>query len=171
MNIYELNNMLNNPHLVEKRIENFIHKKIIKKESSKGEIKGHFQKAKHNLNFIKDAIQLNYPDWAITGCYYACYHAALALILSKGYSSKSHLATLCILIKEFYSKELTRNDIELISLFLNYKDILFYVDSKNKRELASYSANILFDNDEIEQLRINTVMFVSKVKEIINSKI
>ena len=168
MNLYELNKMLEDHNLVENRIEHFIRKRIIKKETSKGEIKGHFLKAKHNLNFIKDAIRLDYPDWAITGCYYACYHGALALILNKGYSSKSHLATLCILIKEFYRKELTKEDIELISTFLEYKDILFYIESKNKREYASYSTKILFDKNEIEQLRINSVMFVSKVKGILN---
>jgi len=161
--------MLEKPYLTKKMIDSFINKKVIKKETSTGEIRGHLKKAEHNLDFIKDAIKLDYLDWAITGCYYACYHAALALILKKGYSSKNHHATLCILIKEFYNKELTKEDIGLISKFLEYKDILFYVETKNRREDATYSTKLLFDNKETENLRIDTVMFVSKAKEILNS--
>lgn len=170
-NLHELNRILEKPCLTEKMIDRFISKKVIKKETSTGEIKGHVKKAEHNLDFIKDAIRLKYLDWAITGCYYACYHAALALISKRGYSSKNHQATLCILIKEFYNKEFTKEDIGLISKFFGYKDILFYAETKNRREDASYSTNVLFDKNETERLRTETVMFVSKAKDILDNEI
>jgi len=74
---------------------------------------------------------------------------------------------LLVLIKEFYNKELNKADIETLANLLDYQDILFYVESKNKREEASYSSKILFNKKEIEQLRIKTTLFVSKVKTII----
>lgn len=170
MNEYDVKKYLNNLKLVDERIEEFIEKKVLKKESSKGEIKGHITKAENNLDFIKDNMKLNYLDWSITGCYYACYHAALALILTKGYNSKNHLATLLVLIKEFYKDKINEEDLELLVKFLDYQDVLFYVESKNKREDATYSTKTKFEKREVEQLRIKAVMFVSKIKNILNEE-
>ncbi|HLC74916.1 MAG TPA: hypothetical protein VJH88_03605 [Candidatus Nanoarchaeia archaeon] len=61
-----------------------------------------------NLNYICSSIH--------EICY---YHAALALILTREYSSKNHLATLCVLIKEFYRKELSKEDIEVLGEFVD----------------------------------------------------
>jgi len=49
-----------------------------------------------------------------------------------------------------------------------YKDLLFYVESKNKREDATYSTQSKFEKKEVEQLRIKAVLFVTKIKEILN---
>jgi uncharacterized protein (UPF0332 family) len=91
----------------------------------------------------------------------------LALIMTKGYSSKNHLATLCVLIKDFYKKDLTKEDIETLSNLLDYQDVLFYVESKNKREDATYSTKIKFSRQEVEQLRIKSNLFVAKIKNIL----
>jgi uncharacterized protein (UPF0332 family) len=124
-------------------------------------------KANHNLKFVKDINTAKYIDWGIVGCYYSCYHAALSLIMTKGFSSKNHLATLLILIKEFYNKELNKDDLETFSNALDHEDILFYVESKNKRENASYSSNMIFNKKDFENLRIKSILFVSKIREII----
>ena len=51
---------------------------------------------------------------------------------TKGYFSKNHDATLCLLIKEYCEKGLAESDIELMNIaYLNYEDMLFYVKSKN----------------------------------------
>ena len=143
-------------------------KLLFKQNLDKEEVKGHILKAENNLRFVADIAEKKYFDWALTGCYYTCYHAALALIQTRGYTSKNHLATLCVIIKEFYKKELTKEDIELLSSFLDYEDVLFYVEAKNKREDATYSTKTLFDKKEVERLRINAAMFVNKIKDIIN---
>jgi len=75
---------------------------------------------------------------------------------------------LCILIKEFYKKDLSKEDIEILSNFIDYQDLLFYVESKNKREDATYSTKSGFDKKEAEQLRIKAVLFVSKIKSLLN---
>ena len=170
MKPYDLNKLLEDPELLNQKIDEFLEQKTLKKQAiSQSEIEGHMEKASHNLNFIKDNLKLNYLDWAITGCYYAAYHAALALILTKGYYSKNHLATLHILIKEFYKKNLAREDLELLAKFLDYQDVLFYVESKNKRENATYSTKRTFDEKEVEQLRIKAVLFVNKVEQILKN--
>lgn len=109
MKEHDLNKLLDNPELVQEQINEFIKNKILKKQNiDKEEIKGHIQKSEHNLRFISENIKLGFYDWAITGCYYACYHAALALIQTKGYTSKNHQATLNILIKNSTKKNWTK---------------------------------------------------------------
>ena len=105
MKEYDLRKILENQTLLQEKIIFFLDAGIITKESiSSEEVRGHILKAENTLRFISENIQLGFLDWSITGCYYASYHAALALILTKGYFSRNHLATLCILIKEFYKK-------------------------------------------------------------------
>lgn len=169
---YNLQKLLSDPKIVDEKIKEHISKKLLfTQDIDINEIEGHIEKAENNLRFIVDVMDKGYFDWALTGCYYACYHSALSLIQTKGYSSKNHLATLLIIIKEFYKKELTRKDIENLSNFLDYKDLLFYVNAKNKREEATYSTNTLFDKKEVEKIRIETVIFVNKIKEIIEKSI
>lgn len=169
MKEYDLQKLINNTEIVEERIKEFMEKNVLfKQDVDKEEIKGHILKSESNLRFVATITKEKFFDWALTGCYYTCYHAALALIQTKGYTSKNHLATLCVIIKEFYKKELTREDIELLSNFLDYEDVLFYVETKNKREDATYSTKTLFDKKEVERLRIQATMFVNKIKDILS---
>ena len=169
MNEKQLKRLLDNPQAVDKKIDFYIRKKaLVKQEFDEAEMKGHIEKAEHNSNFIQDTLKQEYTDWAIVGCYYASYHIALALLLKKGFSSKNHDATLCILIKYYYQNGLSRDDIELINrTYLDNNDILFYVQSKNEREKASYSSQIVFDKKLVSGLRLKTLLFVNKGKEII----
>ncbi len=171
MNEKQLKRILNQPEVLNKRIKNYLkHKILVKQEIDEKEINGHIAKSEHNAEFVKDTFNSGYSDWAIVGCYYAAYHTALALILRKGFSSKNHDATLCILIKEYYNKELSSSDIELLNkVYLNNEDILFYVKSKEEREKASYSSQIIFDKKNVEDLRLKTLEFVSKAKIILAS--
>jgi len=169
MKEYDLKKLIEDKLLLDSKLKEFLSKKILLKQNlDQNEIEGHIEKAEHNLRFIHENIRLGFIDWSVTGCYYACYHAALALIMTKGYSSKNHLATLCVLIKEFYKSCLTKEDIEILSSLLDYQDVLFYVESKNKREDATYSTKIRFNREEAESLRIKSNLFVTKIKNIIN---
>ena len=117
---------------------------------------------------MKDNIGMGYWDWCVSGCYYAVYHAALALIMKKGFSSKNHDATLCILMQEYYDKGIDKEDIGLINRFyLDYQDLLFYVDSKNKREDATYLSKYKIDKTNVEELRKEAIDFVNKAEDIL----
>lgn len=169
MNEFDLKILLENKKILNEKIDEFMAKKIIKKQDiDEEEIKGHIEKSENNLRFIKDNLKLGYYDWCVTGCYYASYHIVLALLMTKGYTSKNHLATLCLLIKEFYKKGIEKEDIKMISdLFIDYQDLIFYVESKNKREHATYSSKRIYDKRLVENLRIKAVLFVDKVKGMI----
>lgn len=169
MDIKYLQKLLSSPELVLEKIESYLKERSLKHEPpNKEEIKGHLAKSDHNLKFVNDNLNMGYYDWCITGCYYAIYHAALALIIAKGYFSKNHDATLCILIKEYYRSALSEEEIQLINrFFLDYQEIIFYVESKNKREEATYSTKTKFDKQAVSQLRIKAALFVDKAKQIL----
>lgn len=171
MNIRELNLIIENKPLLKKRLEFFSKKRIIQRVPlDKVEILGHIKKAEHNLNFVKDNLNLGYGDWCVTGCYYAVYHAALSLILAKGIYSKNHDATLCLLIKEYFNKGVDKEDIFLINrFFIDYLDLVVYVQAKNRREDATYSTRYKFDKKSVEDLRIKAILFVNKCKGILNN--
>ena len=172
MKIKELNRLIKDKKLLDKKIKFYNINKIIKKQEPNAlEIQGHLEKVKHNLQFVNDNLGKGYNDWCITGCYYSMYHSALALALSKGYSSKNHDATLCILIKEFYNKGVSEKDLELFNqLFINYVDLIMYVDAKNKREEATYSTRYDFTKEMVEDLRDKAVQFTNKAQEILKEK-
>jgi uncharacterized protein (UPF0332 family) len=171
MDIKYLNKLLSKDSMVTEKINSYLREQAIRKTPiNKDEIKGHLLKADHNLKFVSDNLALGYLDWCITGCYYSAYQAALALIIAKGYYSKSHDATLCILIKEYYRKEVSAEEIELLNrFFLDYQEMVFYVQSKQKREDATYSTQIKFDKALVNELRIKAALFIDKAKQIIAS--
>ncbi len=167
MQEYDLHKLMNSKELLSERIQYFTEKSILKNQDvDKEEIKGHLLKAEHNLRFAT-TLSEEFLDWVIAACYYSSYHAAIALLLTKGFSSKNHLATLCILIREFYGNGLNKEDITALSQLLDYKDILFYVESKNKREHATYSAKIAFDKKDVDPLKMKAALFVSKIKTLL----
>lgn len=51
------------------------------------------------------------------------------------------------------------------------QDLLFYVESKQKREEASYSTKIKFDTQIVNNLKIKTTLFINKVDKIIKDEI
>jgi uncharacterized protein (UPF0332 family) len=154
------------------RIDFYIkHKTLTKQTSSDSEIRGHIEKAEHNLKYTKAVLDLKkFNDWVVVGCYYSIYHIALALILKKGYFSKNHDATLCVLIKEYYKKDLTQEDIELLNrIYFDNEDVLIYTKSKDEREKASYSTQIFFDEKSVEELRQKAILFVRKAQNILKN--
>ena len=157
---------------IEKDFNNYFKTKKIKKEVEVRElVEGHIQKADHNLKFVKSTLDLEeFNDWAIVSAYYAIYHASLALCALKGYATKDHSATLLVIIKEFYKKELNKEEIGLIGdTTLEKEEVLYYVEAKTKRHSASYSTNINFEKSQVEFLRLKAIAFVSKAKEIIEN--
>jgi len=171
MEIKVLRRLIANPKLLDKRIGFYEKKKIIQRAPfDLEEIKGHISKSEHNLKFVLDNMKLEYYDWCITGCYYAIYQIALALIRAKKIYSKNHDATLCLLAKEYYKEGITKEDIELINIFfLDYQDLLIYVHTKDKREEASYSSKYNFDKDKVEELRLKTIDFINKARGILDN--
>ncbi len=166
---------LEDENKVEEDFSTYLENKKIKKESEvKTLVDGHIQKANHNLKFVKSTLDLQeFNDWAIVSAYYAIYHASLALCALNGYATKDHNATLLVLIREFYKKELNEEEIALLGdTTIEKEEVLYYVEAKTKRHHASYSTKVDFERSQIEFLRLKAIAFVSKAKDIIehNSK-
>lgn len=165
MNTKTLNLLIENEKILNEKINFYLKKNILTRTKSEYEIKGHLEKARHNLLFLSE-IKPIFSDWSLVVCYYAVYHSALALILTKHFNSKNHDATICIIIKEFFNKELTKDEIDLLNMF-DIQDILFYVEAKNKREDANYSTKTNYDKKEVEKIKLKTKLFVNKAEKII----
>ncbi len=169
MNFKELNRLVKDKEVLKRRINFFMKRGQIRKQSiDREEILGHIEKARNNLSFVRDNLDLNYFDWCVTGCYYTVYHATLSLILSKGYLSKNHNATLLVAIKEFYKKGIDKKDLDMLNKFyLTFQDLLFYVRSKQRREKASYSTKLNFNKKKVEDMRQEAIDYVNKIEGIL----
>ncbi len=87
MREYGLQKLINNSAIVDEKIKELMKNKLLfKQKVDKEEMKGRLLKAEHNLRFVSTIAKEKFFDWALTGCYYSCYHAALTLIQSKGYT-------------------------------------------------------------------------------------
>ena len=65
-------------------------------------------------------------------------------------------------------QRLDKEDIELAAKSsLDKEEAAYFVESKNKMETASYGVSDKFSKNEAEKLKIKTILFVNKVKEII----
>ncbi|TRZ55547.1 hypothetical protein D4Q76_00240 [archaeon] len=161
-------------------LEQYLRKRVLRTETRKPE--DFLKKAEHNLSFSnwlidrhKDEIPRifgpdeNFYDWVIVSFYYSIYHAALSLISKFRISSKSHSATLCAVIYHYYHKtrNLTKEDIELLGECLGEEDIESFVWAKSLRERASYDVSASFGLMLVDEARKNTESFIGKVRRII----
>ena len=175
--MYKWERWMKNKEECEESFGQYLKEETIKEEEEKENLtKSHLKKTDYNLDFINNLLkQKKFYDWVIVGCYYAIYHSSLALLSIKGYSSKSHLATLCALIHLYYKERkedeensLNEEDIELIAKSsLDKEEVTYFVEAKNKRETASYGISEEFTKNESEKLKIKTILFVNKIKEIL----
>ncbi|MFH1072441.1 MAG: HEPN domain-containing protein [Nanoarchaeota archaeon] len=165
----DFHELFTNPGQISEKIRQWQKKRIIKSHPPEHSVVlGHLQKSSHNLQFVNDVRKLGYADWAITGCYYALYHAALALIVKKGFMSKSHDATLLLLIRHYYRKGITEQDINLANiLYFTHQEMTFYLDARIKREKASYSSSWIFDAGLVSSMQKETIAFIDKAKQIL----
>lgn len=168
---WKIKQWLKNGHELENSYQYYLKKDIIQEIPLSGNLtEAHLEKSDHNLEFSYYLIANNkFFDWAIVGLYYALYHASLALLAKKGFSSKDHTATICFLIKNYSG--LSEEDIEFYdTLSLTKQDIEFYTTLKKERQNASYSTSKLFDVEHISKLRERTIIFINKVKSILDEE-
>jgi len=163
-------NWLKNKADLDKSYRDYIDRRIIQKvPPSTNLVKAHIEKSDHNLEFSYFLFtQDKFLDWIVVGLYYAVYHASLALLASKGFSSKDHTATLCFLIKHY--SEFSEEDIKLYyDLLITQEEIQFYTTLKRERQKASYSTAKAFDEETVKELREKAIGFINKVKTILES--
>lgn len=166
--LHELERLLSSQRRVKKLVHTCISNNVVQvQKPDHAQIDAHIHKALYNLRFVSDVLKLKYLDWTISGLYYACYHAVLGLILTKGYRSRSHTATLYILILEFYSKYIQNRDVQFLARILDLHDMQFYVHTKNLRQKASYHTSTAFTKHDVSKLQIQGINFINKIQTII----
>ena len=140
----------------------------------------HFEKANHNLDFaalvaglhgnvIKERFRnKTFYDWVTVAYYYAVYHSALAMVSGAGFRSKSHLSTLCAVIKHYYhdDRRLEKKHIETLRK-MEKANIEQFIESQNLRERASYGVSTIFEERLALMARNDAIEFVNKAKEIL----
>jgi len=163
----------------EEWLDSYIKRKVIIKDTDESKL--FLKKANHNLNFANWIVEQHnkeipaffgketFYDWAISIYYYAIYHAALSLISKKGHKSRSHAATLCFLIHDYYhtKKAINKEDVELLAGQLSKEDIETIGTSKETREKASYDVHESFEKELAKTTQKQAVDFVNKIKNII----
>ncbi|MDI6738422.1 MAG: HEPN domain-containing protein [Nanoarchaeota archaeon] len=165
---------LENRNLLESDFRGYIKKMVIRTGASSIEVEGHLHKAKRNLQLSRRIIDefKDFYEWSIVSYYYAVYQAALALCALKGYSTKSHTATISLLVKFFYPAHITEDDLKtVVNTMMAEGDIREFVELKNYREDATYSISVDYEKVLAESLGEKAVDFVSKAEMIIRNSL
>lgn len=155
---------------LEREFKNYLKRETIREGATKIEVEGHLNKAKRNLRFARATLDdlRDFYEWSIVGYYYAVYQAGLALCALKGYKTKSHIATIAILIKFFYPQHLSEKDLKTVAKTIMVdEDIREFIELKNYREDATYSISVDYERNLAESLGEKTIEFVNKVERII----
>lgn len=163
----DINKLFSNRKLLESKYAFFVNKGLIVNIGENKElVQAHLEKAKHNMLFFdKNFNDSQFNDWLIVTLYYALYHAVLALIVKKGYSSKNHTASLTFLIK-YYSE--LKGDIFLVhELLIKKEDAELYTRLKEDRHKASYESKISFTDKIIQEYRQKVKDFIQRTEELI----
>ncbi len=156
---------------IEELYKNYLNKKLIIKSKDHNLLKKtHIEKAKHNLGFAEKILNFeDYNDWIIISLYYTLYHSFLALVQKKGYSSKNHNATLTFILKHYI--EFEKAELELfVNLKISEEDAIFYSRLKEYRTKASYSTNINFKNEDVNELNKKVKKLLIKINHIIENE-
>ncbi len=105
-----------------------------------------------DLEEAKDSLSRRKFKWATIQGYYSMFHAARALVYSRGFREKSHYALLVAL------KELFKNQLEL-EFIQNFEEVM------SLREEADYG--LVFSEEGATSIIKNAEKFLKKVKEIL----
>ncbi|MBU2589844.1 MAG: HEPN domain-containing protein [Nanoarchaeota archaeon] len=162
-----INKLFSNKKLLDNNYDFFIKKRLtVKIGENEDLVEAHLEKAKHNMLFFKKNLKdSQFNDWLIVTLYYALYHAVLALIVKKRYTSKNHTASLVFLIKH-YSQ--LKEDILLVQeLSIKKEDAELYTKLKEDRHKASYESKINFTNKNINDYKQKVKNFIQKTEELI----
>ncbi len=121
-------------------------------------VKKELEAARTDLEICKESLNKKATGWAAVQAYYACFHAARALLFEKGFREKSHYC-LSAAIKELYAKQFPPS-------FLSILD-----DLRALREEANYETSASISKEAAESALEQATRFVDFAQvEIVVSK-
>ena len=180
MKIPDWRKWIEDKELCKRWFENYVKRKALKKDRIGIDL--YLKKSVHNMDFAGWLVSKhrneipelfgrdNFYDWVVIAYYYAIYHSAMALVAERGYSSKSHAATLCAVIWFYYhqKRRLEKEDIEKVGETIEKEDVETVARTKNLRERASYGVSERFESKLAEMAREKAVSFTGKVGNILD---
>lgn len=135
-------------------------------------VKGHINKAEHNLIVMTDLDKLGHSDWVVVSAYYSMYHSATSILSKIGLDSKDHATTAAVLeyffgrriekslLERFNELKEKKEETEIIRIEEKYIDYLW--KTKKAREKTQYGINITYT--ESNPIMNNAREFTTKVK-------
>lgn len=115
----------------------------------------------HNaLGEVLSLARDQYFNAAISRMYYACYHAASALLINYGIEARTHTGVRQMLGKEF-----------VLTGILSRNVNKFYTDLFSKRQNGDYEDFINYTSEDIEDLYPQAVSFIETWERIINNEL
>lgn len=81
-------------------------RKIIRSRTSRGMVQKELQASKNDLEAARKSLNEGEDKWATVQAYYSIFHAARALLYSKGFREKSHRGLLAAL-RQLYPREIS----------------------------------------------------------------
>lgn len=130
-------------------------KKLIKAEIEKDLIQKEFSAAESDLKDSQDILVVGKVKLATISAYYSMFHAARALIYSKGYREKSHFCLRAALKNLFVDNNLLEES------FLDSYDL-----AKDLRENADYKSE--FSKEGAERLIDKAEQFLKRAKGLLD---
>lgn len=122
-------------------------------------IKVYLDKAGKKLKVAQKLFKQEEYEDSISRAYYACFHAAQAILLSEGLSAKTHSGVSTLFNLHFIKKGK-----------LNEKLAKYLRNLKDDREAVDYDAYPLLDEDDAETALEEAQEFIAAVKKYLKSK-
>ena len=129
-------------------------KKLVKVGIDKGLIQKELSAAESDLKDSQDVLEVGKAKLATISAYYSMFHAARALLYSKGYRERSHFCLRAALKNLFVDTNM------LEASFLDDYDI-----AKELRENADYKSD--FSKEGADQLINKARQFLNKAKKLL----
>lgn len=120
-------------------------------------VKKLLEKAHRKLRTAERLSRMGEHDDAISRAYYAMYHAALALLLTKDAAPTTHAGLLVLLSKEF---------VRAGKLEKRYVDMLS--EAKELRESGDYEPFFSATSKESHTVLLDAKAFIAKMKELLS---
>jgi uncharacterized protein (UPF0332 family) len=117
------------------------------------------KKSENNYNSALDDFNAGRFDTCVSGLYYSCFQAVVALMSVRGVVEKKHTH-----VRSFVNKELSRTGLISIELAKFYNRLL------DEREDADYSSSEILDKEAVMLLKANTEVFLQRIVELINKE-
>ena len=128
-------------------------RKLVKFHASRETILKELEGAKYDLESARKSLEAGDHKWATVQAYYSMFHAARALLYSRGFREKSHRALLTALMELFVkSRQLDREYVENLKNAMDLREEADYgmvFSEAGAREVAEKAQNFI---DRVETI-------------------